>query len=79
MSTRVDLTKPPEIEYEEDDDVLNLHWFSDGKNSMFSLIIRDGVLIGCNVSAFGGRLPWKVDIPKGLIRIDRAAMAERQG
>lgn len=72
-SMTIDLTKPPEIEY--DDDCVTLHWFAADKTRLFSLVIHDGCLIGCNSSIEPPHAaPWKVEIPKGLVKVDHTVM-----
>lgn len=70
----IDLTKKPEVEYDDGGSgSATVYWNTDGFKEMFSLVIQDGCLIGV-MSDDKMHEPWKIELPRGFIKIDCAAL-----
>jgi hypothetical protein len=75
--TDIDVMQRPEVEYDDSADTLTAYWRAPHNGPMFSLVIQDGCLIGV-MSGTQRDKPWKIELPKGLVRIDCSVMTAKK-
>jgi hypothetical protein len=72
-----DFSRKPEIEYDDSAGVesLTLTWWAEDRRAIFSVILRDGAVMGVTASMDPTRHHplWRMELPKGLIKIASAS------
>ena len=71
----IDLRAAPEVEYDDSGDgSMILTWMAERGIEMFSVIIRDGSVIGGITPNGGAGKFWKAPLPDGFVKIDCGAL-----
>jgi hypothetical protein len=72
----IDPSTVPDIEVDEDSDIMDVVWRSPCGNESFSIVLTKGKLVGiaCSVEPPRSRVAWSIPLPEGMLSIDHTKM-----